>query len=459
MKAKGWKQVFKFTFIQMIKNKAYITSTIIIAVCLILMSVVANFLPGLLMDGALSEFFGGGGDNEEAEFAVKTLYISDQSGIEPAPDFNNLIEGGITLNMITPGQIETITEQIRVSPEPAVLIEITKTNNGYNILASRPEFEGLITADDCRTVLGIINSSVWFAHMNSIGVPEESLGSLNPNLNSQVTIAGEVPRDEFAAVLANTVLPVISALVLFMFIIMYGQLVAQAIATEKTSRVMETLLTSVRPMAIILGKTLGMGLASFAQFAALMITGFGISAIIAPLGTLGQVFGSVEIPIEDVEMQMFQTAFEETFSSFNFMSIVWIIAVFLLGFLFYSLIAGLFGATINRIEDLQSALQPLSLIGVVGFMLAYLAPIFNFDSGEINIMQRISYYFPLSSPFALPAAIISGELDTIGILISLLILGIFCVLMLMFVSRVYEAIIMHTGNKVNVKMMFKMAKK
>jgi ABC-2 type transport system permease protein len=307
----------------------------------------------------------------------------------------------------------------------------------------------------------MVSGTVWVAHQLSLGVPEENLYELNPQINSQVTVAGETPKSEIAAVIANMALPMISAFILFMFIIMYGQLVAQAIATEKTSRVMETLLTSVRPMAIILGKTLGMGLASFTQFAILLVTGFGVSAIVAPFGTLGQVFGSVEIPLEAVEMQMVQTAFDEAFVGFNALSVVWIIIVFLLGFLFYSLIAGLFGASINRIEDLQSALQPMSLIAVVGFMMAYLVPALNMEGvgADMNFLLRFSYYFPLSSPFALPGAIMSGEMGTAGIMISILILSAFCLLMLMFVSRVYEAIIMHTGNKVSIKTMFKMAKR
>jgi ABC-2 type transport system permease protein len=457
MKAKGWKQVFKFTFIQMLKSRAYIISTIIIAVCLLLMSVVINFLPAMLTDGALSEFFGGGDD--EIHYKIDRLYISDLSGLEPAPDFGFLPENGIEAVVVAPGELERVTAQVRASHEAVALIEITKSDFGYNVLASRPESEERVNAADCHLVLGMITGTLWHAHMVSIGVPEESMSELYPNLNSQVTVAGESPRNEIAAIIANTALPVISALILFMFITMYGQLVAQAIATEKTSRVMETLLTSVRPMAIILGKVLGMGLASFTQFFALVLLGFGVSAAVAPFGALGQIFGSVEIPMENADMQMVQSAFEEAFAGFNAMSVVWIIIIFLLGFLFYSLIAGLFGASINRAEDLQAALQPMALIAAVGFMIGYLSPIFNLDSGEVNAVQRFSYYFPISSPFALPAAIISGEMSTLGIMVSLLILAAFCVLMLMFVSRVYEAIIMHTGNRVTVKTMFKMAKK
>ena len=71
----------------------------------------------------------------------------------------------------------------------------------------------------------------------------------------------------------NYIVPIVFSLVLFIFIFAYGQTVAQSIATEKTSRVMELLLTSVRPLAVVIGKVLAMCLVSIAQF--LVIAGLG----------------------------------------------------------------------------------------------------------------------------------------------------------------------------------------
>jgi len=170
MKAKGWKQVFKFTFIQMIKSKAYIISTVVIAICILLMAIGLNFLPGLLA-GSIREIFGGGEDG--TEFAIKTLYISDQSGIEPAPDFGYLSEMGIETAFITPDAVDSITGLVNTSNEPVALIEITKSDYGYNLLASRPESEAQINAGDCIAVINYMNGTVWYAHMISIGVPKK----------------------------------------------------------------------------------------------------------------------------------------------------------------------------------------------------------------------------------------------------------------------------------------------
>jgi ABC-2 type transport system permease protein len=457
MKTKGWQQVFKFTFLQMIKSKSYIVSTIIIVTCLLLMSLGINFLPGLLTQNNEDIPRAHGGERG-AVFGITTLYLSNRSLITPSPDFSYLSEFGIEVIYAPWYELAGINERVRTSREPEIFVQISKHLYGYEISVSRPEYEGIISASDCKPVLDMMSDTLWRAHMIFIGVPEENIDEVAIDIHAHVIVAGESPRNEMAVLLANTIIPMVSSMILFLFIFTYGSLTAQAIATEKTSRVMETLLTSVRPMAVILGKVLGMGLASFTQFFALAAVGFGVSAVVAPFGALGQVFGSVEIEVDDFQMQMFRSAFDEAFAGFNVMSIVWIIIIFLLGFLFYSLLAGLFGATISRIEDLQSALTPLSLIGVLGFYLAYVAPAFSIESGEVNIVQRFSYYFPISSPFALPGVIISGEMGTVGALVSVGFLALCCVLMLMFVSRIYETIITSTGNRITIGAMFKMAK-
>jgi ABC-2 type transport system permease protein len=455
MKVKGWKNVFKFTYMQMVKSKAYIISTIIIVTITLLMALGLNFLPGLLMD-TIDSAGGAGTEGEAPAFKVSTVHISDRSNINPPADFGFLTEMGLTVNMVDDSRLEAVRQQVRDSYDAEILIEITREEWNFSALASRPESEALIVANDCNPILGLIVWPVRNAHILSLGVAQEDVSETDVYVHSQVTVAGNEPRNELAAVITSSLLPMFSAIILFLFIFMYAQFSAQSIATEKTSRVMETLLTSVHPMAIILGKVLGMGLASLTQFIALVGGSVLVSAAVAPFGMIGELFGAVEVSSPDI--QMVKVAFDEAFVGFNGMVIVWIIIIFILGFFFYSLIAGLFGATVNRMEDLQSAMQPMALIGVLGFYLAYIAPAFSIG-GDVNIVQRISYYLPISSPFALPAVIISGEMSTADIAVSVLILAAFCVLMLMFVSRVYESIILHTGNRIKLGMMFKMAKK
>ena len=94
--------------------------------------------------------------------------------------------------------------------------------------------------------------------------------------------------------------------------------------------------------------------------------------------------------------------------------------------------------------------------------LAYFPVIFNVDSIEngaatTNPVQIFSYYFPVSSPFALPSALILGTVSPLQGVIAVLILAAFVVLVAILVSKVYEAIILHNGSRIKLADMIKLA--
>ncbi|MGN0588606.1 MAG: ABC transporter permease, partial [Ruminiclostridium sp.] len=229
---------------------------------------------------------------------------------------------------------------------------------------------------------------------------------------------------------------------------------------EKTSRVIEYLLTSVKPLAIIMGKILAMCTVSLLQFIVIMIGGAAGVLISLPFGILskvGQLTAMAATSEQAAEAGAVVSEFSSAFSSFNFGSIIFMLIVFVLGFLFFATVAGLAGASISKMEDLSSASQPLSLLGVVGFYLAYF-PTIGAVTGETNIMMIISRYLPISSPFALPSAVLLNQMSVVEAIISVLILLASVIVMLMVVAKVYEAIILHNGNRLKLSDMFAMAK-
>ena len=155
-------------------------------------------------------------------------------------------------------------------------------------------------------------------------------------------------------------------------------------------------------------------------------------------------------------------AFNGSFGSMTPLSFVLIFVIFILGFLFYALIAALVGASVSRMEDLAQAMQPYSLLGVLGFYLAYFPAMFTMGSLETgaasdNVMKPLSYYFPVSSPFSLPAALMVGKLSMPEVIVAVLILAVFVALVAVIVARVYEMIILHNGSRLKFMDIIKMA--
>jgi ABC-2 type transport system permease protein len=239
-----------------------------------------------------------------------------------------------------------------------------------------------------------------------------------------------------------------------MLIIGYGSITAQAIATEKSSRVMELLLTSVRPLAVIIGKVV----ASILVVLSSVVLMGGISTIVffavAPFGTIGEVIGTTDT-VDPVIMGI-NAELGNAFAGFTPLNILFTFIVFMLGFLFYSLISGLIGASVSKIEDLQTASQPINLIAALGMYLAYFPAIFGAEADSTVVM--LSYYLPISSPFALPAGLLKGDVSSLQALGSIAVLAVLLVVFALFVAKVYEHIILHNGDRIKLKDMMTMIK-
>lgn len=479
MRTNGWQKVFSFTLIQHIKTKSFIIGTTIMCVIVALICVLTNVLPAVLMDDSelTPDSLLGGSSEEPAGFS--SVYIYDEPSIFVNEDISALAEIAPWQIVFSERPLADVVEQLKTSEKPIAAAHIVASNNeddrtvGYNITTYySPSADGG-SADRLNDVLEeLINRRVLL----NAGVLPENYADTQIWISSSRTEAG-AKQWNFIQSAMNYFIPIVVSLVLFILIFSYGQVVAQSIATEKTSRVMELLLTSVRPLAVVIGKVFAMGAVSFGQFMLIGLVG-GISfAVSAPFGWMGKAFELTRDPeiqqalaqaaqagstgVMTDEMQIAEAVGEFT-QSFNPLNVILIILIFLLGFLFYSLIAALVGASISRMEDLQQAMQPYAITGVLGMYLAYFPVIFNIDSLETgeavsNPVQIFSYFFPISSPFALPSAIMLGTLNTWQSLLGVAVLVAAAVLAAIVVSKVYEAIILHNGSRIKFGDILKMA--
>ena len=456
MKTKGWGQVFRFTFIQTLKAKSFIVSTIVVSAILVLLVLAANFLPMLAMNDTA-----GAVDSSADVSKISTVYYHDESGIEPKADFSTLPEPRPTFVEVSAEQYDEKIVSLKASAAAEVAVYITAPNENGNIsmLLSRPESDEIIQNGECRTLLANMADVLNKSKLLSLGVSEDDIALAEGYIKQDVTIAGEAPVSEFESII-KTMLPMMTSIILFMFIFIYGQMVAQAIATEKTSKVMELLLTSIKPLAVIIGKVLAIGCVALAQIAIIGTVTGTATAIAAPFGFIGALSSGIagDAAADGAAFSEVSSAVGEIFANFNIGSVLLFIAVFILGFLFYALVAGLAGASVSRIEDLQSAMQPMALIGVLGFYLAYFPSMSNIDGdGGSNILILLSRYLPISSPFSLPSAILMGEMSGAEVAISIGVLAVFVALMAMLVAKIYETIILHNGDRIKLGEMLKMA--
>ena len=427
----GWKSVFAFTFRQTAKSKAFKVSSVIIIVLVFAIALLAGVLPALIGSRSTSD---DGNITGDGEALVGTVYFADTTGITTGKDYEGFLSGlGVKINDCgKDADIQSLTERVK-GENKSLLIVIRENKIGYDIYASRPDDESVSsgTANSFGETFKSVFDSV---RLSRAGLTDEQIAAANKTVSVYQSVAGEPTENDFGFVV-KMVLP--------MLIFIYGQMVAQSIAQEKTSKVMELLLTSVRPLAIIIGKILAMGSLALIQF--MMIIVSGVLGIVVSTPLSSSIIGSSEEPGAVTSQLMNEVG--KALGGFSPVVILLIIVVFIVGFIFFALIAGLIGATVSRMEDLNAAMQPMSIIGVLGFYLAYFPSTMG---GEANTMALVSYYLPISSPFSIPSALLTGAIDIPQALLAVLVLCVFVVLMALLVARVYEQIILHTGNRLKL---------
>ncbi|WP_329054803.1 ABC transporter permease [Amycolatopsis sp. NBC_01488] len=214
------------------------------------------------------------------------------------------------------------------------------------------------------------------------------------------------------------VVGLIVAFLLYISIITYGMMVAQGVVEEKSSRVVEILLASVRPWQLLLGKVIGLGLVGLTQLVILAAAGLAAASATG-------VF---------------------TLSGFATGTLLWGLLWYLLGFLLYATIYGALGSLVSRQEDTQAVVTPLNIILIVGFI-AGINLLLQAPSGTgVKVLSLI----PLLSPILMPARISTGAAAGWEIALSL---GLTVALVALFTwlgGRIYGNSVLRIGSRIKL---------
>lgn len=186
---------------------------------------------------------------------------------------------------------------------------------------------------------------------------------------------------------------------LYMVILLYGQMVATNVATEKSSRAMEVLITSAKPTSMMFGKVIASCLAGLIQLVAV----FG-SAIL--FYSINKSYWADNMIINSI--------FDMPLSLLGFMLIF-----FVLGFFIYAFLYGAVGSTASKLEDINTSVMPITMLFIVAFMVV----MFSFASGSVDTtLMKVFSFIPFSSPMAMFTRIAMSTVPWYEIVISIAIL-------------------------------------
>ena len=185
---------------------------------------------------------------------------------------------------------------------------------------------------------------------------------------------------------------------LYMVILLYGQMVATNVATEKSSRAMELLVTSAKPTSMMFGKVLASCIAGFSQ----LVIVFGTAILLYNINK-ESLSNPLIASIFDIPIELF----------------IYLIVFFVLGFLIYAFMFGAIGSTASKLEDINTAVMPITYLFIIAFMVV----MFSMSSGEIdNAVMRVCSYIPFTSPMAMFTRICMSTVAWYEITIAIVIL-------------------------------------
>lgn len=247
-----------------------------------------------------------------------------------------------------------------------------------------------------------------------------------------------------------------SSFLIYMFIFIYGAQIMRGVLEEKTSRIVEIIISSVKPMQLMIGKTIGIAAVGITQFViwillTTLLYSVGLSMIGLDPDSLAQIN---QMPAEAGEYSAAQVKIAQITGGFDSLNIPLLVGGFLFyfigGYLLYGALFAAIGAASDSETDTQQFMAPVSLPLVLGFIVSITA-VLNDPNGSIAFWFSI---IPFTSPTAmlmrLPFGVPMWELG----LSMLLLVGGF-LLMTWIAGRIYRVGILMHGSKVNYKTMGK----
>ena len=408
--------VIAYTIKDMLKKKTFLISNLIILLFIIVGFNIPNILNSFTPEGEME-----GNSSKQ-----KVLVVDSQNIYEGMLSKLNQMDLGYTFEIVnTQESYETIKQKIEKEEIEEALV-VAKKADGAGIKIEYIVEDMTMMDTIPQKYANAFTTLYTDAQLAKLNLTQEQINSLKP------TMEFEIKQTSEEEVKGNVFVIMLLSLVLFYAIYFCAYQVSSSITTEKTSKIMETLVTSTKPRTIVLGKTIGIGIIGFIQVAVIVTVALICAKYSLPEGILESVLDMSQITP---------------------MLALFTIIYFILGYSTFALLYALTGSTVSKPEDVQTANGPVAIVAVIGFYLSYFT-MMN-PTSNLNVFASI---FPFSSPFCMPFRIMMGIASPSQIAISIAVLLVTILVIANISIKIYSNAILNYGSRVSLKDMIKMYK-
>lgn len=404
-----FKTIYKFELKSILQKKGFIISTLVFAAIIFLLTFIPRIGSNSVLSGLTSNMadkIADNGTKKETNFAV---YIEDTS----------IDKASILSNPILEGSLQTNSEE--------EIIELVKNDKVQ---------KGLIIND-------IDNIVVYVKKLAMYERPAPEINEMIEAYKKDSLIKKyRIDKDEFNQALDSSELNIeikpleqnemalypiayASLFIMYMMILIYAQFTTMSVAREKNDRTMELLITSAKPSHLILGKVLA------------SCTSAIIKMIVTILAAhLGMMLNRAYFPVGILKIMT---------QGFTPLSLLIFLSFFILGFIMYNMIFAAAGALVDRMEDVNSVIQPIVLL----FVVLFLASMFSINIPNSKLTELLAI-IPFSSPLVMFSSYVMRGTALGIVALSFLLLLITTVLLCILAGRIYRLGSLSYGNKIGL---------
>lgn len=349
-------------------------------------------------------------------------YFLDREEADTAADLSVAIEDSVTdlePQLSAAATMMGTTIDIETTDAAAGRDALDEDLDGY--LSGTPEQPELLVQDMpdeqlVQLVTAATQDYVLTEQVTALGGDPAAVEQALAQSAPQVSSVTAEDNDQFGP---QYLVAIVALALLFIALVSTGSLIAMGVVEEKTSRVVEILLATIRPAELLAGKILGIGTVGLIQVLALG------GAAFATMGVTGLMDG-MQV---DLGLAML-------------MLVVW----FLLGFAVYSLLFGGFAALVSRQEEIGAVTTPLLFLMLVPFYLSMFLVTNDADSTVVEVLSQVPFF----SPFMMPMRTVYGAVQTWELLLAVAIALATIPLLVWLAGRVYRRGVLHTGGRMKL---------
>ncbi len=438
----GWRDIFSFTFKQAVITKKFKSVTFGLAIALFIVGMAISVIMAFVQKKDATEVS-----------PLQVVHVIDESNLQVL-----YLDGFLEANKekypevsfkMEQGTVEEVSQKIAKEAEPETgskdaVLHISETEKGYLMSLYLPEGSA-VSKDDGEDFLEKLTMVMEQSKLFSSNIPMEKLVLVMSSISTTILDAGEDEKsvgEELVAIL----LPFVFVLFLFMMTNLYGMSIGNIVSVEKTSKLMEMMLTMTKPYGLIMGKifaTACVGILQIAIWVVGLVGGFFAGHVMAKEIIYPEYTNILLEVFELLKNQDGSTAFSVSALIVSFLTIC-------LGFLFYCVLAGTFASFADRAETVSTVMSYYLMIGMVGYIAGIMIPI-----QENEMLSTVCRIIPVTSAFMLPGDIIAGNITVAQSILYIAILLVTTIVLVIVTGKVYKNQLFYRGVGLKARFMKK----